>query len=98
MSVEEDLVEGYARLAAAGPTEALLGHAFLTLVEPHRGHDAEYTSWYEDDHFHAGAMAFPWWFSGRRWVATRALRALRDSSRPEVDLDPGWSFATYWIT
>lgn len=85
-------------LAAHGPIDAVLGHAFLTLVEPHVGHEAAYTRWYEDDHFHAGAMAFPWWFSGRRWLAPRDLRALRDSSDPTVDLDRGWSFATYWIT
>lgn len=94
----EDVVEEYAALAARGPTEAVLGHAFLTLVEPHRGHDGAYTRWYEDDHFHAGAMAFPWWFSGRRWIATRRLRELRETSVPGVDLDRGWSFATYWIT
>jgi hypothetical protein len=91
-------LDAYAVLAGEGPTEAVLGHAFLTLVEPHAGHDGAYTRWYEDDHFHAGAMAFPWWFSGRRWVATRALRDLRESSDPRADLDRGWSFATYWIT
>ena len=91
-------LEGYSALPSQGPNAAVLGHAFLTLVEPHWGHEAAYTRWYEDDHFHAGAMAFPWWFSGRRWVATRALRELRQSSLADADLDRGWSFATYWIT
>src|SRR5580658_1086726 len=35
-------------------------------------------------------MSFPWWFAGRRWVATRALRQLRDSSLASADLDRGW--------
>jgi hypothetical protein len=96
--MDREPLDGYAELAAEGPNEAVLGHAFLTLVEPHLGHDAAYTRWYEDDHFHAGAMAFPWWFSGRRWVATRELRALRASSDEDADLDRGWSLATYWIT
>jgi hypothetical protein len=96
--VDPRILDDYARLASVGPTAAELGHAFLTLVEPHRPFDAAYTRWYEDDHFHAGAMAFPWWFSGRRWVATRSLRALRESSDPATDLDRGWTFATYWIT
>lgn len=91
-------LEAYAELASQGPIDAALGHAFLTLVEPHHGHEAAYTRWYEDDHFHACGMSFPWWFSGRRWVATRALRELRDSSHAGVNLDRGWSFATYWIT
>lgn len=97
-ATDPDPLANYATLAAQGPTDAVLGHGFLTLVEPHPGHDAAYTRWYEDDHFHAGAMAFPWWFSGRRWIATRQLRELRESSDPAVDLDQGWSFATYWIT
>lgn len=96
--MDRDMIDASAELAASGPNEAALGHAFLTLVEPHRGHDREYTRWYEDDHFHAGAMAFPWWFAGRRWIATRALRALRDSSDLDTDLDRGWSLATYWIS
>lgn len=58
--------EGYADLASQGPIEPALGHAFLTLVEPHNGHNAAYTRWYEDDHFHAAGMSFPWWFAGKR--------------------------------
>jgi hypothetical protein len=96
--VNDQGLGGYASLASQGPIEPALGHAFLTLVEPHNGHDAAYTRWYEDDHFHAAGMSFPWWFAGRRWVATRALRQLRDSSLANADLDRGWSFATYWIT
>jgi hypothetical protein len=90
--------ELYAQLAGRGPNDALLGHAFISLVEPHRGHESAYTRWYEDDHFHAGAMAFPWWFSGRRWLAPAALRAQRASSDPTADLDLGWTLGTYWIT
>lgn len=90
--------ELYAELASRGANEAVLGSAFISLVEPHRGYELAYTRWYEDDHFHAGALAFPWWFSGRRWVATADLRALRSASDPSVDLDRGWTLGTYWIT
>jgi hypothetical protein len=90
--------ELYAELAGRGPNDAVLGHAFISLVEPHRGYESAYTRWYEDDHFQAGAMAFPWWFSGRRWIATADLRALRAGSDAATTLDQGWSLGTYWIT
>ena len=60
----------YYTMAQTGPYAAKIGSALITMVEPHPGHDAAYNRWYEDDHFNAGAMAFPWLFAGRRWVAT----------------------------
>lgn len=69
--------------AAAPPDEAdlggeiALGSALFTLVEPHRGHEVDYHRWYERDHFYAGCMMGPWYFAGRRWVATRRLKDLR---------------------
>jgi hypothetical protein len=90
----------YSELPAVGPYESRIGAALITLVEPHPGHDRAYNRWYEDDHFFSGAMAMPWMFSGRRWVATRELQSLRypaDSSVAQP-LDAGKYIATYWIT
>ena len=91
----------YAGLAAAGDTASRLGSAFISLVEPHPGHEHAYNRWYEDDHFYStGAMAMPWWMAGRRWVATKALRDLRapgDSSFA-APADAGCYLGTYWIT
>lgn len=42
------------------------GHALITMVEPHPGHEHAYNRWYEDDHYYAGAMAMPWMYAGRR--------------------------------
>jgi hypothetical protein len=66
----------YAELAAVGPYGVHPGHALITMVEPHPGHEYAYNRWYEDDHYYAGAMAMPWMYAGRRWVATRDLHAL----------------------
>jgi hypothetical protein len=57
--------------------EIVLGSALFTLVEPHRGHEVAYNRWYERDHFYAGCMNGPFYFAGRRWVATRGLKDLR---------------------
>lgn len=57
--------------------EVTLGSALFTLVEPHQGHEVAYHRWYERDHFYAGCMMGPWYFAGRRWVATRDLKDLR---------------------
>ncbi|MDT0470400.1 hypothetical protein RM764_47190, partial [Streptomyces sp. DSM 41699] len=62
---------GYAELAAVGPYGVRPGHALITMVEPHPGHEYAYNRWYEDDHYYAGAMAMPWMSAGRRWVATK---------------------------
>ncbi len=68
---------GLGDAAVGRPYAAQIGSALITLVEPHVGHEADYNRWYEDDHFISGAMAFPWVFAGRRWVATRELQLLR---------------------
>lgn len=90
----------YAELAAVGPYGVHPGHALITMVEPHPGHEYAYNRWYEDDHYIAGAMAMPWIFAGRRWVATRELQLLR---RPEESavarpVTAGCYLSTYWIT
>lgn len=98
---EDQLINGlYGELPATGPNATALGTAFITLVEPHVGNEQAYNRWYEDDHFYSGAMSFPWWFAGRRWVATRELRDLRQpSSSPIVEpVDLGCYLGTYWVT
>ena len=78
-----------------------IGRALITMVEPHVGHERSYNRWYEDDHFYAGAMAFPWLMAGRRWVATKRLQDLRypRSGSPIADpITSGPYISVYWIT
>jgi len=97
---EETRSETYAELAAVGPYGADLGHALITMVEPHPGREREYNRWYEDDHFIAGAMAMPWMYAGRRWVATRDLQLLRRPRESAVaqPVTAGCYISLYWIT
>lgn len=90
----------YYTMAQTGPYEARIGSALITMVEPHVGHEAGYNRWYEDDHFNAGAMAFPWMFAGRRWVATVAYQRLRYPADSAVaqPVEAGKYISTYWIT
>ncbi|MES4886685.1 hypothetical protein [Streptomyces sp. NPDC096012] len=92
--------EVYAELAAVGPYGVRPGHALITMVEPHPGHEYAYNRWYEDDHYYAGAMAMPWMYAGRRWVATRDLQLLRRPERSAVaqPVTAGCYLSTYWIT
>jgi hypothetical protein len=98
--VSDEPPSAYSTLPGEGPYATRLGSALITLVEPTEGHDLAYNRWYEDDHFYSGAMAMPWMFAGRRWVATRALQSLRypDPSAIAEPLDAGKYLATYWIT
>ncbi|MFG2889858.1 hypothetical protein [Streptomyces sp. NPDC048248] len=90
----------YTALAAVGPYGVHPGHALITMVEPHPGHEHAYNRWYEDDHYIAGAMAMPWMFAGRRWVATRDLQLLRrpEKSAAARPVTAGCYLSTYWIT
>lgn len=90
----------YAELAATGPYEAKIGSALITMVEPHVGHELSYNRWYEDDHFNAGAMAMPWMFGGRRWVAPKPLQALRYPADSAIakPVDMGKYISIYWLT
>ncbi|MFJ8674288.1 hypothetical protein [Streptomyces sp. NPDC093589] len=92
--------EAYARLAGVGPYGVRPGHALITMVEPHPGQERAYNRWYEDDHFIAGAMAMPWMFAGRRWVATRDLQLLRYPADSAVarPVTSGCYLSTYWLT
>jgi hypothetical protein len=92
--------EAYSRLPKSGPYLPKIGSALITMVEPHVGHDHGYNRWYEDDHFNAGAMAFPWMFAGRRWVAPTWLQALRypDDGPIAQPKEAGKYLSVYWIT
>lgn len=76
-----------------------LGHALITMIEPDQATIAAYNEWYERDHFLSGVLVGPGAFAGRRFVATRDLKALRSPegspiARPLAD----GSFVTlYWI-
>jgi hypothetical protein len=84
----------------ASADKTALGSAFIMLADPYPGHEHAYNRWYEDDHFGSIAgMALPWWFAGRRWVATRALRELREpADAPAIPLDNGCYLGTFWTT
>src|SRR6202049_1954679 len=90
----------YSILPSTGPYDTKIGAALITLVEPHVGHERAYNRWYEDDHFYAGAMAMPWMFAGRRWVATRDLQQLRypEESVVAQPVTSGCYLSLYWIT
>ncbi|POX65543.1 hypothetical protein C3481_16125, partial [Microbacterium sp. Ru50] len=94
---EDTRSETYGELAAVGPYGVRPGHALITMVEPHPGQERAYNRWYEDDHFIAGAMAMPWIFAGRRWVATRDLQLLRypDPSAVADPVTAGCYLTTY---
>jgi hypothetical protein len=80
-------------------TKIELGHALITMVEPHRETLHEYNRWYEHDHAYSGVMAGPGAFSHRRFVATRDLKALRTPEHGSV-ADPkelGSFIALYWV-
>lgn len=97
----EDTRSGvYAELASVGPYGVRPGHALITMVEPHPGQEYAYNRWYEDDHYYAGAMAMPWIYAGRRWVATRDLQLLRypEDSAVARPVTAGCYISTYWIT
>ena len=61
----------------ATPPPVAIGTLLFSLVEPRRGHERAYNRWYERDHFYAGVLTGPGVLAGRRFVATRALKALR---------------------
>lgn len=94
------MTDPYVEIAHQLPNEVKVGGALITLVEPHPGFEAAYNRWYEDDHFYSGAMAGPWVFAGRRFVATRALRSRRAAVESPIaaPADSGCYLSVYWMT
>lgn len=80
-------------------TPVKLGYALYTLVDPARGHEVEYNRWYERDHRYSGCMVGPGWFTGSRWVATKALKDLRfpETGPVATRTEDGSYLATYWV-
>jgi hypothetical protein len=76
-----------------------LGHALITMIEPDRDTIVAYNEWYERDHFLSGVLTGPGAFAGRRFAATRGLKALRFPEESPVARPAGdGSFVTvYWI-
>jgi hypothetical protein len=90
----------YYHLAQTGPYAPVIGAALITMVEPHVGHEHAYNRWYEDDHYNAGAMAFPWMWAGRRYVAPVPYQRVRypEDSVIAQPIDAGKYISIYWIT
>jgi hypothetical protein len=82
-----------------GDEGVTLGGMLFTLVEPHKGHEVDYHRWYERDHFYSGCMEGPWLFAGRRFVATRELKDLREPATSPIaePVDAGSFLSVYWI-
>ena len=84
----------------SNPTcEIVLGSMLVSLLDPTPGEEVAFHRWYERDHFYAGVMVGPWFFSGRRFVATRALKDLRFPAQTPLlaDLRQGSFLTLYWI-
>lgn len=94
------MADPYTEIALHLPNEVAIGGALITMVEPDEGREHDYNRWYEDDHYYAGVMQGPWAFAGKRWVATKAMRARRPAlANPLVDpAEAGCYIALYWFT
>jgi len=90
----------YYHLAQTGPYAPVIGAALITMVEPHVGHERAYNRWYEDDHYNAGAMAFPWMWAGRRYVAPVPYQEVRYPADSVIaqPIEAGKYISIYWIT
>ena len=75
-----------------------IGTAIVSYIEPHAGQARQFNRWYERDHFYAATTAGPGAFSGARWVATGACKAVRPA-RATWFGDParGSYLTTVWL-
>jgi hypothetical protein len=89
----------YAEDGSNESCEIALGSVLVSLLDPEPGREAGFHRWYERDHFYAGVMIGPWFFAGRRFVATRALKDLRHPAQSPVldDVRRGSYLTLYWI-
>jgi hypothetical protein len=79
-------------------TEVGIGTAIVAYIEPHAGQALEFNRWYERDHFYAATTAGPGAFSGARWVATRACKAVRPPGATWFgDAARGSFLTTVWL-
>jgi hypothetical protein len=79
-------------------TDVPIGTAIVAYIEPHEGQARAFNRWYERDHMYAATTAGPGAFSGARWVATRACKAVRPSAATWFG-DParGSFLTTVWV-
>jgi len=79
--------------------EIQLGSVLVSLLDPTPGEEVAFHRWYERDHFYSGTLIGPWFFAGRRFVATRRLKDLRFPATTPVidDIRKGSYLALYWI-
>jgi hypothetical protein len=89
----------YAEDGSNDACEIALGSVLVSLLDPEPGREAAFHRWYERDHFYAGVMIGPWFFAGRRFVATRAHKDLRHPATTPVldDVRRGSYLTLYWI-
>ncbi|MBW2447832.1 MAG: hypothetical protein JRG83_18185, partial [Deltaproteobacteria bacterium] len=93
----------HARIAESPPfvgnSGFRLGSLLVSLMDAAPGQERSFNRWYDRDHFHAGCMAGPGFFAGRRFLATRELRALRSADAPPFldDAQAGAFLALYFI-
>jgi hypothetical protein len=75
-----------------------LGTAVFALIEPRPGHERDFNRWYERDHLFTLRVA-PWTLAATRWVAPRALKALRIPARSAITAPAtaGSYLTTAWI-
>ena len=64
-------------MALALGSHVEIGQLMVAISEPHREGLAEYHRWFESDHMYSSVLVGPGAFSANRYVATRALKALR---------------------
>jgi len=79
-------------------TEVAIGTAIIAYIEPHAGQALAFNRWYDRDHMYAATTAGPGAFSGARWIATRACKALRPAGATWFG-DPahGSFLTTVWL-
>jgi hypothetical protein len=79
-------------------TDVPIGTAIVAYIEPHAGRARAFNRWYERDHMYAATTAGPGAFSGARWVATRACKAVRPAGATWFG-DPtcGSFLTTVWV-
>lgn len=76
-----------------------LGSVLISLLEAEPGQEKALHRWYERDHFYSGCMVGANFFSGRRYVATRPLKAMRFPAQSPIteDISKGSFLTIYWM-
>lgn len=79
-------------------TEVGIGTAIIAYIEPHAGQAQAFNRWYERDHMYAATTAGAGAFSGARWIATRACKAVRPADGTWFGEPTRGSFlTTVWV-